>query len=74
MVRVEITKDNGVPVSSEDVLLKIDTHYCKSWLRDIDVGNDQLRIPYNRLYGKFFRWGSDSASGDDGCLEQVIDS
>ena len=22
----------GCPVSSEDVLLKIDTHYCKSWL------------------------------------------
>ena len=28
-------------MSSEDVLLKIDIHYCKSWM-DVDVGNDQL--------------------------------
>ena len=41
--------------------------------RDIDVGNDQLCIPYISLYGSS-RWGSDSASGDDGCLEKVIDS
>ena len=32
-------------MSSEDVLLKIDTHYCKSWLEGCRCGNDQLRIP-----------------------------
>ena len=25
--------------------------------RDVDVGNDQLRIPYIRLYGKLFQVG-----------------
>ena len=41
-----------------------------SW-RDIDVGNDQLYISYISFYGKFFQVDSDS--GDDGCLEKVID-
>ena len=26
--------------------------------RDVDVGNDQLRIPYIHLYGKFFQVGT----------------
>ena len=44
-------------MSSEDVLLKIDTHYCKSCWRDVDVGNDQLCIPYISFYGKLFQVG-----------------
>ena len=36
-------------------------------LKIVDVGNDQLcRVSSSR-------WGSDSDSGDDGCLENVID-
>ena len=43
-------------MSSEDVLLKIDAIARAGW-RDVYVGNDQLRIPYIRLYGKFFQVG-----------------
>ena len=44
-------------MSSEDVLLKIDTITARAGWRDENVGNDQLRNPYIRLYGKFFQVG-----------------
>ena len=56
-------------MSSEGVLLKIDIHCCKSWLGNVDVGNDQLRGPNFSFYGTFFRWGSYSDSAVNDCLE-----
>ena len=41
--------------------------------RDVDVGNDQLVFPSAAFIESSSRWGSDRDSGDDGCLEKVID-
>ena len=57
-------------MSSADVLLKIDTHYCKSWLEEMF----NFVFPISAFMVSTSRWGSDGASGDEGCLEKVIDS
>ena len=47
---------------SEDVLLRIGTHYYKSFV-----------FPISAFMVNYSRWRSDSDSGDDGYLEKVID-
>ena len=40
---------------------------------NVDVGNDQLRVPNFSFYGKFFQVGDHIATANDGCLEKVTD-
>ena len=45
-------------MSSEDVLLKsVISITARANRRDVDVGNDQLCMPYISFYGKFFQVG-----------------
>ena len=41
--------------------------------RDVDVGNVNFVFPSSAVIESSSRWGSDRDSGDDGCLEKVID-
>ena len=55
-------------MSSEDVLLKIDIHYCDNLL-----GECNFIFPNSAMLVNSSIWGSDSDSGNNGCLEKAID-
>ena len=73
MVRVGMTKDKGVRCRQKMFYRRLIPIIARASWRDVDVGNDQFVFPISAFMVSSSRWGSDSDSGHDGCLEKVID-
>ena len=57
MVHVEITKNKGVRCRQKMFYRRLIPITARAVWRDVDVGNDQLCIPYISLYGKLSQVG-----------------
>ena len=57
MVHVEITEDKGVRCRQKMFYWRLTPVTARAGWTHVDVGNDQLCIPYVSFYGKVFHVG-----------------